>query len=275
MYLTSKHYIMKNYYLIYTFFFATIFCSAQSYEFGIIHISDYDFKVIAIPDFDSAGDTDISDVGFSLILPTGSVDVTNPVGLLTARTWTVQEFDAAFLDGLDLGDGSQDVFQFNLPPGQSLLSHTSGQQIELVSFTITNSPVTGEMSFLLNNDPIATGAGGVLDSFYNSNIDATTTQDYFSAPASGFDSFMFSTLSVDDFTLDDSTIQIYPNPASDYINISTTSTIQSVEMFDVLGKKVKYLKNSNKVDARSLQSGIYIVKIYTDKGNIAKKILVE
>ncbi len=266
---------MKNHYLALVLILTSLFCSAQSYELGIVHVSNYDFKVVAIPDFDSAGNTDISDVGFTLVLPAGAVDATNPVGLLTARTWTVQEFDAAFLSGLGLGDGSKDVFQFNLPPGQSVLAHTSGQQIDLVSFQITNNPVAGSLSFLLNNDPIAAGAGGVLDSFYNSNIDNTTTQDYFSMPNPSLDNFMFSTLTVEQVVLEDHAITVYPNPASDYINISTTYNIQYVEMFDVLGKKVTLTENNNQIHVNNLQSGIYIIKIFTNKGKITKKIVIE
>lgn len=258
-------------------FSSSFFCSAQSYEFGIVHVSNYDFKVVAIPDFDSAGNTDVSDVGFTLVLPTGSVDITNPVGLLTSRTWTVQEFDAAFLTGQGLGDGTKDVFQFNLSPGQSILAHTTGQQIDLVSFQITNSPVTGSMSFLLNSDPIATGAGDVLDSFYNSDIDGTGTEDYFSAPASGLDNFMFSTLSLEELILDDSSISVYPNPAENWLTINGDySNINSVEIYSMSGQLVIEITNDfGKIDTGNLQSGIYFLKVKTDTLNKTIKFIKE
>ena len=247
---------------------------AQSYDLGIIHISNYDFKVVAIPDFDSAGNTDISDVGFTLVLPAGNVDIVNPVGLLTARPWTADQYDATFLTGLGLGDGTKDVYQFNMPPGQSILSHTTGQQIDLVSFSVTNSPTSDEMYFLLNSDPIALGAGNVLDSFYNSNIDETTTQDYFSTPAPGLDSFMFSTLTVEDNVLTDNSVSVYPNPASQFINIDTEQQISNIEIFDILGKLVLKTKNT-RIDVRNFQSGLYLMNIYAEKSKITKKIVVE
>jgi len=250
-------------------------CNGQVYEFGIIHNTGYNFKVVAIPDFNSTGNTDISDVGFSLVLPAGMDNVINPVGLLTSRTWTVQEFDATFLTGQGLGDDTKDVFQFNLPPGQSLVAHTNGQQIDLVSFDISNTPTSGVMSILLNSDPIATGAAGVLDSFYNSNIDATTTQDYFSGIAVGMDSFSFSTLGVEVPILSKN-VTVYPNPTATYINISSTTILDRVELYDVLGKQVLSSNETAQLKVDQLRSGLYFLKLFaTTGGIITKKIVIE
>jgi hypothetical protein len=266
---------MKNYYLLFIITLSGLLVKAQGYELGIVHISQYDFKVVAIPDFTSSGNTDISDIGFTMVLPSGNTDVINQMGLLTARTWSVQEFDAAFLTGQGLGDGTKDVFQFNLPPGQSLVSHTAGQQIDLVSFTIDNMPTTGEMYFLLNSDPIATGAGGVLDSFYNSNIDATTTQDYFSGLAAGMDNFMFSTLSVNEISLMDNFVSVYPNPVSDIINIKTNLEIVKVELFDILGKQVLNAEVTNQLKINQFKAGVYFLKVHTANNSITRKIIIE
>lgn len=68
-----------------------------------------------------------------------------------------------------------------------------------------------------------------------------------------------------------SIIDIYPNPADDYIEISANKTSESsiIEIFDVLGNKVanKSLSVSsefgttNRVDISQLQPGVYFVKI--------------
>ena len=64
----------------------------------------------------------------------------------------------------------KDAFLMTIPPGQSLIAHTSGQHIDLVSFDIATMPQTGMLEILLNTDPIATTFGGALDSFYQSNM---------------------------------------------------------------------------------------------------------
>lgn len=266
---------MKTFYTTFILSLMTCLCVAQGYELGIEHISNYDFKIVAIPDFDSAGNTDVSDVGFTLMLPAGIADVTNEAGLLGGRLWTVQEFDAAFLSGEGLGDGTRDAFQFNLPAGQTVFSHTNGQQIDLVSFQVSNSPVTGDLSLLLNSDPIATGAGGVLDSFYNSNIDATTTQDYFSGLAPGMELFMFSTLSLNDIELFNS-LTVYPNPASNYVNIESSFELQKVELYNILGEKVMDAFQTEQLNVRTLSAGLYFLNVYAKDGKKAvKKIIIE
>lgn len=268
----------KNYLLLSLLLLSYVYSYAQSYEFGLVHNSGYNFKVVAIPDFTSTGNTDISDIGFTMVLPAGAVDITNQNSLLAGRTWSVQQFDTAFLTGQGLGDGTKDVFLFNNPPGQSLVSHNSGDQIDLVSFDITNMPTTGEIVFLLNSDPMAMGAGGVLDSFYNSNIDGSSTQDYFSGIASGQDSFMFSTLSVDEAVVASSKINIYPNPAKGIVKIQSPigMTDISIEVFDNAGKQITMqLSPENTIDVSNIASGLYLITITSNDIKTTKKLIVE
>jgi len=70
-------------------------------------------------------------------------------------------------------------------------------------------------------------------------------------------------------------INIYPNPASEKILIDYNSNkIFNVEMFTILGKKVKELKNTKKIDVSDLKSGIYFMKISNQNFNYTKKIII-
>jgi hypothetical protein len=56
---------------------------------------------------------------------------------------------------------------------------------------------------------------------------------------------------------------MYPNPASNRLNISATETIQNAEIYNKIGKNVMSVKvNDTKVslDISNLAAGIYIVK---------------
>ena len=90
---------MKHLYFILTVLIS-LTTLGQSYELGLVHNSGYNFKIVAIPDFTSSGDTDISDVGFTLMLPAGVADTTNPVTSLAVRTWNISQFDVSFLTSL-------------------------------------------------------------------------------------------------------------------------------------------------------------------------------
>ena len=71
---------------------------------------------------------------------------------------------------------------------------------------------------------------------------------------------------------------IYPNPVKDILYIETETEIEEVMVYDVYGR-VQNLRNSetqklrNSIDISNLKSGIYFVKINTEKGNIVKRII--
>lgn len=253
-------------------------CCIDYYSFGIVHLNNYDFKIVAITHFDSEKNTDVSDIGFTLLLPTGITNIINEVGLLDGRVWTIQEFDASYLLGEGLGDGTRDAFQFNLPVGQSIFSHAYEQQIDLISFTVSNLPMAGELSLLPNDDAIAIGIGGVLDSFYNSIISiesSTPMQDNFYQIYNGMGVFPFSTLDIENFELLNS-LNVYPNPSSEYINIESKLELNKISLHNILGEKVLESMQTKHINVRELSAGIYFLNLFVNNQNIGtKKVIIK
>jgi len=71
---------------------------------------------------------------------------------------------------------------------------------------------------------------------------------------------------------------ISPNPVSDilFIDNNSTSDVESIQVYDVMGKKVlQELNNFDQIDVSLLKTGVYLVKIETDKGVITKKVVKE
>ena len=71
-------------------------------------------------------------------------------------------------------------------------------------------------------------------------------------------------------------VSIYPNPVNDRLYIETQTQTQTVEIFDIYGRRQKSIVNSQRstvIDLSDLKSGIYFVKINTEKGNIVKRII--
>ena len=70
---------------------------------------------------------------------------------------------------------------------------------------------------------------------------------------------------------------VYPNPASDYVLISSDEVIKMIELYDLNGRNIKSLAlNSNdyKIDLSVLNNGIYFLKIYTVNNIINKKVIL-
>ena len=66
------------------------------------------------------------------------------------------------------------------------------------------------------------------------------------------------------------------NPVEDFLSISSESTIDKVEIYDLVGKLVVATStNTNYVDVRNLNKGFYVVAVYSADKKSIKKIIVK
>lgn len=109
------------------------------------------------------------------------------------------------------------------------------------------------------------------------------TNGYFCNPHS---STMFGTITVvpdgtlsnDQFTLDQNSVKIYPNPVENTLNLNfeTSSQQFDLEIFNSLGQSILNTsldKNSAQVNTSQFQPGIYILKISTGSQAITKRFI--
>lgn len=86
-----------------------------------------------------------------------------------------------------------------------------------------------------------------------------------------------STLSATDTIKNKTSVNVYPNPTKGDLNINTDSKINSIEIYDAQGriiqKQMGINSQSTKVSIHSNASGIYILKIITEKETLTKKII--
>ncbi len=87
--------------------------------------------------------------------------------------------------------------------------------------------------------------------------------------------FTKETLGINENILD-KLIQVFPNPANDYLTIkSSTVQIFKVSIFDIQGKEVLIKTTGfDKIDLTNLDQGIYVVKLKTDSSILTKKIIL-
>jgi len=70
-------------------------------------------------------------------------------------------------------------------------------------------------------------------------------------------------------------IKIYPNPASEYIYLSTDKSLKSVRLFNPAGVSVYHSNKKLPVNVKDLPAGLYFLQIQTDTGMQTKKILIQ
>jgi len=83
------------------------------------------------------------------------------------------------------------------------------------------------------------------------------------------------TLGVDDANFLEDQISIFPNPATEIINISSTLTIEKVQLFDVLGKKILTTKEITQIQIDHLTTGVYLLKVTTEQGLLVKRLIIQ
>lgn len=130
----------------------------------------------------------------------------------------------------------------------------NGQRIETLPFSYTSDGGTGACQL------------GVL-TFYPGPYHGT----YY------VDDFVFSQLPSTWAGIEahsNSSIRIYPNPASDFLNISSEKEILNAEIMNIGGQLVKTVSGHfNSVDISDLSDGFYFVKVYTESGTETLKFI--
>jgi len=167
-------------------------------------------------------------------------------------------------------------------PNENLLicDGNSGRLFEINStndivwnYIIPMNNTTGEISS--QGDVLESGNSTFRGIKYSTDYEGFTGKDV--TPGDPIESnFNLNTcLSLSTDNLLNDKIIIYPNPVVDLIHINTSLTILEVEIYDVLGKRLNFIKLDNrKIDMTRANKGIYVLKIKTEIGIITKKIIL-
>ena len=107
------------------------------------------------------------------------------------------------------------------------------------------------------------------------NGQANIVFDYDAPIATNTETTVFETLNTDVHERDPS-VAVYPNPASGLIGISADNLISAVELYDIQGRLLQAYITSDtqvQVDLSSRASGLYFVKVFTERGIKVEKII--
>ena len=73
---------------------------------------------------------------------------------------------------------------------------------------------------------------------------------------------------------EDNEIVIYPNPATDFVNIVSQQEIMDLTVFNFVGQVI-YQGETNKLNTSNYKSGIYFIRIKTDEGIFSKRLTIK
>ncbi len=79
--------------------------------------------------------------------------------------------------------------------------------------------------------------------------------------------------STDIADIDTANIEVYPNPVKEQLNIQSNTELSKVELYNTQGILVQQSANTQTIDVSNLPSGIYILKLFTEKGVYSTKVV--
>lgn len=138
-------------------------------------------------------------------------------------------------------------------------------------YRLTVMGTTADVKYYLNGTLIYSGtAAEMIDMnqlrFVHDNAAGTAYVDHIKVHNA-------AVLSVSEEAVNKSSVKIYPNPAMDFITISSEGKIKSTEMYDSAGKKIQILTENDKINVSDLPAGSYLIHTKTEKGNFSEKFI--
>jgi len=92
-------------------------------------------------------------------------------------------------------------------------------------------------------------------------------------PQTSFSEDCATSLGVDDELLAKG-LKLYPNPVSDILSVESKLALKKIEIYSILGQKVKEIhSNFNSISTSHLSTGIFLIKIYSEKGIVFRKLI--
>ena len=79
-------------------------------------------------------------------------------------------------------------------------------------------------------------------------------------------------LSVQDVSLENA-VSIYPNPATDVIQIASRVALTTVEVYNINGQLVLTNNSAEEINISKLSSGVYFVTLYSETGFVTRKLI--
>lgn len=133
-------------------------------------------------------------------------------------------------------------------------------------FNTVNITSTGVFTVSATSDDLLTGE--VQYGFAITGLNANPADDWGSVVVAPLP------LGIDDFQV--SELEVFPNPTADLWSLNGPRTMNTIQVFDVLGKQVISLSPNSKnvnLDASTLRSGLYFARINTEAGTQSLRLV--
>jgi hypothetical protein len=168
---------------------------------------------------------------------------------------------------------SANIMLYNSTPGNDfLVIFQDASNNNLIERTFTTTFTNAWEYFEMDLTPIATTTN--ITNYVLLLNPGTQNEDVIY-----FDNFKLSTQVLNSTAksnqITSNNFNVYPNPVTDKLTISTDEKISIIKLYDLTGKLLIENNNSKTLDVNTLQNGVYFVSVTFLNGNISTKKVVK
>ena len=87
--------------------------------------------------------------------------------------------------------------------------------------------------------------------------------------------FSNESLGIDDFETQETSVKVYPNPATNSFKIDSNNNVESVKLYSVTGQLLKSFSEEVNYNISDLATGIYLANVKTELGSKTLRIVKE
>ncbi len=171
-----------------------------------------------------------------------------------------------------IDETGNDILSFSVPGmvGQPVINNQTGS----ILVSISQSDITAlQATFTLSKGAVANTESGSVFNFFNPKTITVTAEN---------GAVKTWTVSISYITAIDQTqkneIAVYPNPATEYVQISGIAQNSSITLFDIGGKVIKTISNyqpEERIQLNGLNPGIYLICIEKNDKPVFSKIIIQ
>ena len=82
-------------------------------------------------------------------------------------------------------------------------------------------------------------------------------------------------IGIDDVEDVEVSVNLYPNPTRGMVNIATEEEVLKVEVYDINGRKVASVNNTDRVDLSGMATGTYTMRVQTGRGTTVRRVILK
>jgi photosystem II stability/assembly factor-like uncharacterized protein len=216
------------------------------------------------------------------------------IDLPSSNTWALSIYMFNKDSGMVTAENGKIWHTVNGGLNWNLTTIAGGYDLQDVIF-ITDSVgyiVGGENSNYIYHSPPYPAVGGLIYVTYDAgstwHLDISLCCDWLTSVckagnntvyAAGWNSWLFKLDSADVNTGEQEIVasermEIYPNPVSDLLHISSPVSDFHVEISDVTGRTILLEENKNEINLSGFYDGMYFLKLYSKDSSYSEKIVV-